>query len=308
MTIREGGSVKRVIFDCDNTMGIPGRDVDDGLALLYLLGRDDIDVVGVTTTHGNSTIQDVNRATSTLSDDLGLDIPVFAGASGPSDLDTEAARFLVHKARELDGKLTLLATGSMTNLKAAQRLDPAFLARVSQIVVMGGVVKPLIVGGKPMAELNFACDPEAAHLVLQAPVPVMVAESHLCLPAFFGEDEWGRLCETQSALFSYVRRKIERWYHGMGGFCMWDLVAALFVTAPELYESRLWVLESTIDDLKTGLLRLNPVDHGSGTDQSMPGIINLPDCIRDVDEFKSNVFQAWEKAAQRVQVQDAVGR
>ncbi len=308
MTIREGGCVKRVIFDCDNTMGIPGRDVDDGLALLYLLGRDDIDVVGVTTTHGNSTIQDVSRATSMLRDDLRLDIPVFTGAGSPSDVDTEAARFLVDKARELDGKLTVLATGSMTNLKAAQRLDPGFLARVNQIVIMGGVVRPLIVCGKPMAELNFACDPEAAHLVLQAPVPVMVAESHLCLPAFFGEAEWGRLCGTQSALFSYVCRKIERWYHGMGGFCMWDLVAALFVTAPELYESRLWVLESTIDDLKTGLLRLKPADRGSGTDQSTPGIIDLPDCIRDLDEFKSNVFEAWKKAAQRVQVQDVVGR
>ena len=27
-----------LILDCDNTMGVPGRDVDDGLALLYLLG------------------------------------------------------------------------------------------------------------------------------------------------------------------------------------------------------------------------------------------------------------------------------
>ena len=30
---------KRVILDCDNTMGLDGRDVEDALALLYLLGR-----------------------------------------------------------------------------------------------------------------------------------------------------------------------------------------------------------------------------------------------------------------------------
>lgn len=46
--------MKKVLFDCDNTMGLPGRDVDDGLALLYLLGREDVDLKGVTTTYGNS--------------------------------------------------------------------------------------------------------------------------------------------------------------------------------------------------------------------------------------------------------------
>lgn len=42
--------MKKVIFVCDNTMGLYGKDVDDGLALLYLLGRDDIKLIGITTT------------------------------------------------------------------------------------------------------------------------------------------------------------------------------------------------------------------------------------------------------------------
>ena len=37
-----------LVYDCDITMGIPGRDVDDGLALLYLLGSTDIRLLGVT--------------------------------------------------------------------------------------------------------------------------------------------------------------------------------------------------------------------------------------------------------------------
>jgi hypothetical protein len=31
--------MKYVIFDCDNTAGLPGKPMDDALALLYLLGR-----------------------------------------------------------------------------------------------------------------------------------------------------------------------------------------------------------------------------------------------------------------------------
>ena len=44
---------ERVIFDCDNTMGQPYREVDDGLTLLYLLGRSDVELLGITTTFGN---------------------------------------------------------------------------------------------------------------------------------------------------------------------------------------------------------------------------------------------------------------
>ena len=40
---------QRVILDCDNTMGQPYKEVDDGLTLLYLLGRPDIDLLGITT-------------------------------------------------------------------------------------------------------------------------------------------------------------------------------------------------------------------------------------------------------------------
>jgi len=58
--------VKKIIFDCDNTMGISGKDVDDGLALLYLLGREDVQLVGVTTTYGNSTIQEVHQNTASM--------------------------------------------------------------------------------------------------------------------------------------------------------------------------------------------------------------------------------------------------
>ncbi len=41
----------KVVMDCDNTIGIPGRDLDDALAIFYLLGRDDVEMIGVTTKH-----------------------------------------------------------------------------------------------------------------------------------------------------------------------------------------------------------------------------------------------------------------
>ena len=35
----------RLIMDCDCTMGVPGCDVDDGLALLYVLGCPEAEIL-----------------------------------------------------------------------------------------------------------------------------------------------------------------------------------------------------------------------------------------------------------------------
>ena len=58
-------------------MGLPNKDVDDGLALMYLIGNSNIDLLGVTTTFGNSHIEDVFQATTKLFNDLNItDIPL----------------------------------------------------------------------------------------------------------------------------------------------------------------------------------------------------------------------------------------
>ena len=49
--------MKNVIFDCDNTYGVPDCDVDDGLTLIYLLGNKDVNLLGVTTTYGNNKVK-----------------------------------------------------------------------------------------------------------------------------------------------------------------------------------------------------------------------------------------------------------
>ena len=84
----EGAVAERipVILDCDNTMGIPGCDVDDGLALLYLLGSPEVRLLGVTCSYGNSTQEAVCRSTTALLSRWGRqDIPVLRGSEGPDD-------------------------------------------------------------------------------------------------------------------------------------------------------------------------------------------------------------------------------
>src|SRR4051812_21328358 len=98
-------------------MGLPNKDVDDGLALMYLIGNNNIDLLGVTTTFGNSHIEDVFQATTKLFNNLNLtDIPLLKGAERDFDRKSEAAAFLVHMVNQYPNRITILATGSLTNL------------------------------------------------------------------------------------------------------------------------------------------------------------------------------------------------
>ena len=57
---------RKIIFDCDNTMGIPGCDMDDGLCLLYLLEREDIELLSVSASFGNNETQVVYENTKKM--------------------------------------------------------------------------------------------------------------------------------------------------------------------------------------------------------------------------------------------------
>ena len=181
---------KRIIIDFDNTMGVKGCDVDDGLALLFLLGTPGVSVEAACTTFGNNTLETVHENTLRLFGEWGLDIPVYRGAASKDDEPGEAARFLAQAAAENPGELSIVATGSLTNLRHAVQLDPAFFSNVREIAVMGGITESLAINGRIMDELNFSCDPAATLAVLSAPCPVTDATAHACLPAFFRREDF----------------------------------------------------------------------------------------------------------------------
>ena len=100
-----------LILDCDNTMGVPGRDVDDGLALLYLLGSPQVELLAVTCSFGNSTQEVVYRNTLDLLARWGRETSRCSGGRRPCPPGLPAAEFLAETARKRAGALRLLVTG-----------------------------------------------------------------------------------------------------------------------------------------------------------------------------------------------------
>ena len=179
----------RVIFDTD-----PG--VDDAMALYYALAHPSIELLGITTTFGNVTVEQATANALYLSAIAGYDLPVAQGARKPwckpqeappsfihgadglgnlparevvtSQADPRpAAQFIVDMARAHPGEITLVAVGPLGNLATALQLEPRLPALLREVVIMGGTVtEPGNVS--PVAEANIWNDPHAADAVFTA--------------------------------------------------------------------------------------------------------------------------------------------
>lgn len=176
------------IIDCD-----PGH--DDAVAIVVAANH--LDVIGVTTVFGNSTIENTTRNALNILDAAGSPhIPVAAGAAGPlvgpaktgegihgkSGLDgatlpettrrpveTDAADFIIQASHEHDD-LVVIAVAPETNLAIALERDPSLPSRISEISIMGGSTSHG--NATAAAEYNIFADPEAAARVFESGIPI----------------------------------------------------------------------------------------------------------------------------------------
>lgn len=180
----------RVLIDCD-----PGH--DDAIAIL--LAARHAEIVGITTVSGNASVAATTANALLVTQILGIEAPVHAGAARPllapvrwaadvhgeSGLDgpvrpallrtqasDDAVGFLLEATRREEG-LWLVATGPLTNVALALRTDAHLADRLAGITLMGGSAGSGNVTA--VAEFNAWCDPEAAAIVFGAACPVWMS-------------------------------------------------------------------------------------------------------------------------------------
>lgn len=277
----------KIIFDCDNTFGVKDCDIDDGLALLYLIGKD-VNILGITTTYGNSDIDTVYNNTKVMLKELKKDIPLFKGCEKSGVYESEAVDFLVQKADELNGELVILATGSLTNIYGAYLKDNEFFNKVKEICLMGGITEDLIINGKLMKELNFSCDAKAAYCVLKNAKNLSIATGNNCLSAFFSHEQHEkRLKDSNLEIARYIYEKTNYWYeymkrYDLKGFYNWDVVSAAYLLDKSLFKDEYVTINPDEESLKEGRL------FGNGEEIK----INLPKLI-STEAFEENVYKIY---------------
>ncbi|CEG40830.1 Predicted inosine-uridine preferring nucleoside hydrolase [Plasmopara halstedii] len=179
----------RLVIDTD-------AGVDDAIAILMALHAFPGDqVVGITTVFGNVDLHQANHNVAHVLQAAGRsDIPVYSGASkaivasvsdekwaghgpdglggesGPANVTlmearrNEAVHMLIDLANSYAGELVVAAIGPLTNIALAILLDPSFMVKVKQLIVMGGLSRGE--GNQTEhAEFNVSCDPEATEIV-----------------------------------------------------------------------------------------------------------------------------------------------
>ena len=186
--------MKKIILDCD-----PGH--DDAFALMMAVASPEIDLLAVTTSAGNQTPdKTLNNALRMLTLLHQKQIPVAGGNQKPlmqdlmiaddvhgktgldgtdlPDPDFEpqpvhAVELIAETLRNSTEKVTLVVTGPQTNIALFLGVHPELKDKIEQIVLMGGAKG--FGNWSPAAEFNIAVDPEAAKIVFNSGIPLVMA-------------------------------------------------------------------------------------------------------------------------------------
>ena len=187
---------QKIIIDTD-----PGQ--DDAVAILLALASpEEIEVLGITAVAGNVPLSLTEKNARIVCELAGRpDIPVYAGCDRPLKRKLVTAEH-VHGKTGLDGpelpepkiklhekhgvdfiidtilqepenSISLCPLGPLTNIASAILKQPKIVSRIKKIVLMGGAY--FEVGNiTPAAEFNIFVDPDAAKIVFEAGIDMVV--------------------------------------------------------------------------------------------------------------------------------------
>ena len=230
-----------------------GTDVDDILALVLLARAPELNLVGVTTVYGDTTLR--ARMVRQVLDRIGrADVPIGIGAAetrtnrpifwaghegrGMPDLEDTtvdasltAAELLRRAATEHAGDLDLIAIGPLTNVAAAIQADSQFAASLHHLYLMGGAF------WMDTPEHNITCDPEAAEIVFRSGIPMTACGLDVTLRALLREADMPRLRDAKDGVGPLLEDQIRRWWTFIDANenHLHDPLAILPAVRPELF-------------------------------------------------------------------------
>jgi inosine-uridine nucleoside N-ribohydrolase len=251
-----------ILIDCD-----PGH--DDAMALLLALASPELELVGVSTVHGNTTLENTTVNALKILELAGrTEIPVARGADRPLTREPRVASH-VHGASGLDGPdlpdptteivdrhgvdfladtlraapapITLIPTGPLTNIALLLAQHPDITDKIERIVLMGGAIAEGNI--TPAAEFNIWVDPEAAARVFASDVDTTmvgldVTHRALMTPAHADQlKESGRVGEVVAELFAFYNQFHSRVYD-LPGSPVHDALAVAHVIRGDLLTTK----------------------------------------------------------------------
>ncbi|WP_165795310.1 nucleoside hydrolase [Deinococcus koreensis] len=263
MTSSSLPSPRPVILDGD-----PG--LDDAVAWLLALASPELEVLALSTVHGNVGLPLTTRNAGVvlaLAGPAGEGVPYGAGADQPlvvaettaasihgasglpaSDLpeplrapeSEHAVHALIRRARARPGEITLIASGPLTNLALALRLAPELPGLLREVVWMGGSTAQ---GNRTAAaEANALSDPHAARIVFESGLRLSMVGLNVTMRCIATPERIhalrelgtraGRVCAELLTFYAGVYRA----RYGLEGGALHDPLAVAAALRPELLD------------------------------------------------------------------------
>lgn len=203
-----------IIIDCDAGM-------DDAVAIALAAASSSLTIAAVTSVAGNCSIAMTTENSLATVEALGLDIPVYRGAAGPTDSaqrhgtalwggdgrlplpapsrqpSGDAVAYLTQRLDEAPpGSVTLCPIGPLTNLAILFDRRSDLVDRIARLIVMGGAFS----GGNVTehAEFNIWFDPPAAKRVFETACPAVIVPYDLTQHIVVGAAAIARLARNQT--------------------------------------------------------------------------------------------------------------
>lgn len=261
----------RMILDVDTG-------IDDATAILYALRRPGIQLEAVTTVFGNIDVESATRNTLQVLELAGRpEIPVAMGAArslampyahkasfvhgenglGEVELPApstrpvaeSAADLIIRMVRENPGEITLVPTGTMTNVALAIMQAPDIVPLFREIVLMGGAV--LHPGNvTALAEANIYKDPEAARILFRSGAKVKLVGLDVTMQTLLSAamieqiaTEGDNAAQVIMQMNRYYLQAYKGFYPEIAGCALHDPLAVAVAEDPSLVTTQMMQLD-----------------------------------------------------------------
>ncbi|EHL2501809.1 nucleoside hydrolase [Enterococcus faecalis] len=263
--------MKQLWIDCD-----PGH--DDALAILTALAHpESVNIIGISTIGGNQTLEKVTRNAQNILAFVNAKIPLVKGAAGPlvkplnaapeahgdSGMDgpffkennypiieQSAISYMYKQLINLEQSATIIALGPLTNIALLLKAYPEIKEKIECISLMGGGLSHG--NSTPLAEFNIFVDPEAAQIVFQSEIPIIMAGLDVTEKAEIQLSEIDKL--KGRGVVSQLAYELLHFYNQSGrqfGFInspLHDLCAVAYLLKPELFQGEYKAVNVITDD------------------------------------------------------------
>lgn len=320
--------MENMIIDTD-----PG--VDDAITFLYTFGcNKDLNVTLITSAGGNGPIENITDNAIHLLELFGEEIPVAKGADKPlvrpasyatyaqgksglgkytynhkklshKPLEKKACDAMFEALKNTKGKTTIVSIGPMTNIAKLLQHHPESKKYIKNIIFESGTKEKIY--GKPYKSFNVGYDPEAAEVVFQSGVPLIMIPMELGHFAYLDKQDIKNFKQSGKIgkIFAKMFKGYKDFHVGNLGAAVHDVCTVFYLTHPWYFKAEKAHIE--VAYYSDTIMQQPTKNHTKNNLQSAAdsyGYVNIdfektPNALvcmdLDISAFKEELFKALDR-------------